>query len=564
MLHQKTINNKNTAVEKIGFFLLCHTIRYLKISQICFLLYYRMRKLRLKPIQSMLRQQWKTTWLAPAKETARSILSAEQVIFLGEKGELRTPMDWNNPQKSKLWLYHLHYFDELNTIHAAQEVDLLDELIKKWIRENPPTQGNGWEPYPLSLRLVNLVKWFSSQTTPVSDLFLLSLGIQAQALEKQLEYHIRGNHLFANGKALTFAGTYLSHERALVWLKKGLQILDAEVEEQFLADGGHFELSPMYHANLLWDLCDLVNLANSSGHPELLKRKAKWINLIIKAYKWLNQMCHPDGDISFFNDAAFDMAPSLALVKKYLTQLDIHPILATKTEPCLHHLKESGYCVVHLGENSKAILDVAQIGADYQPGHAHADTLSFEFSLNNQRILVNSGTSQYGCDELRQHQRSTKVHNTVSINGENSSEVWAGFRVARRAYPRNLLIEESPEKIIIRCSHDGYLRLAGRNIHQRTWTFSLNQLTIKDEILGLYTTAEARFHLHPAIIVKQLKHDRIECLLNGGKSLLIQVENAHELVLEPTTWHPHFGSSCNNFCLVAKMKGNTLFTTMEW
>jgi hypothetical protein len=31
------------------------------------------------------------------------------------------------------------------------------------------------------------------------------------------------------------------------------------------------------------------------------------------------------------------------------------------------------------------ILDVAPVGPDYLPGHAHADTLSFELSLFGQR-----------------------------------------------------------------------------------------------------------------------------------------------------------------------------------
>ena len=34
-----------------------------------------------------------------------------------------------------------------------------------------------------------------------------------------------------------------------------------ELPEQILADGGHFELSPMYHALVLEDLLDLVNIA---------------------------------------------------------------------------------------------------------------------------------------------------------------------------------------------------------------------------------------------------------------------------------------------------------------
>ena len=42
-----------------------------------------------------------------------------------------------------------------------------------------------------------------------------------------------------------------------------------------------------------------------------------------------------------------------------------------------------------------ALLDVARVGPDYLPGHAHADTLSFELSLYDRRTIVNCGISQY-------------------------------------------------------------------------------------------------------------------------------------------------------------------------
>ncbi|MEY6432337.1 heparinase II/III-family protein [Thioalkalicoccus limnaeus] len=65
----------------------------------------------------------------------------------------------------------------------------------------------------------------------------------------------------------------------------------------------------------------------------------------------------------------------------------------------------------------------------------HADTLSFELSLFGQRTIVNGGTSRYGSGPERLAERSTAAHSTVQIDGADSSEVWGGFRVARRARP---------------------------------------------------------------------------------------------------------------------------------
>jgi hypothetical protein len=66
-----------------------------------------------------------------------------------------------------------------------------------------------------------------------------------RALAGQLEYHLLGNHLFADAKALIFLGAFFAGAEAEAWLTHGLLILARELPEQVLADGGHFERSPM-------------------------------------------------------------------------------------------------------------------------------------------------------------------------------------------------------------------------------------------------------------------------------------------------------------------------------
>ena len=90
---------------------------------------------------------------------------------------------------------------------------------------------------------------------------------QANVLTQLLEYHILGNHLFANAKALTFVGAYLEGENSAQLLEQGIKLLNQELDEQFLDDGAHFELSPMYHEILLWDLLELIDLAMTSNKP---------------------------------------------------------------------------------------------------------------------------------------------------------------------------------------------------------------------------------------------------------------------------------------------------------
>jgi hypothetical protein len=63
-------------------------------------------------------------------------------------------------RREKLWLYNLHYFDDLNGVAAAERTAWHRALLARWVAENPPGVGNGWEPYPSSLRIVNWIKWW--------------------------------------------------------------------------------------------------------------------------------------------------------------------------------------------------------------------------------------------------------------------------------------------------------------------------------------------------------------------------------------------------------------------
>jgi hypothetical protein len=67
-------------------------------------------------------------------------------IFLNERGGLKGSDDWNNGEYSKLWLYNLHYFDDVNASGADERRTSHVDLVDRWIKENPQGHGNGWDP----------------------------------------------------------------------------------------------------------------------------------------------------------------------------------------------------------------------------------------------------------------------------------------------------------------------------------------------------------------------------------------------------------------------------------
>ena len=77
--------------------------------------------------------------------------------FLNEKN--LNEVGWDGHSREKLWRYNQHYFDDLNSQDGYERKSWHADLIEKWIVENPPLVGTGWESYPTSLRIVNWIKW---------------------------------------------------------------------------------------------------------------------------------------------------------------------------------------------------------------------------------------------------------------------------------------------------------------------------------------------------------------------------------------------------------------------
>lgn len=474
-------------------------------------------------------------------------------IFLNKEGSL-AELGWDGTQREKLWRYNQHYFDDLNAMDAPARQVWHTALLGEWMVANSPGMGTGWEPYPLSLRVVNWIKWALGGAALSHDL-IQSLAVQVRWLSRRLEVHLLGNHLFANAKALVLAGLFFEGPEADAWLEKGLRILAREMPEQLLPDGGHFERSTMYQALVLEDMLDLVNATRCFSarlSPTQQRQMADWPQRARSMQAWLHNMCHTDREISFFNDAAFGIAPSVAELNAYAHR--VLPELPTPPVISCFHMPDSGY-VRLLHGRAVALLDVAPVGPEYLPGHAHADTLSFELSVWEQRILVNSGTSCYGSSDERLRQRGTAAHNTVVVDDQNSSEVWGGFRVARRAYPMALRIQHEAEKSAteVICEHNGYCRLPGKPIHHRIWHMTEKNFTVIDHVNGKFGAAEARFHFHPDLKIESshnLKHGA--ALLSCGKTVTWQLEHGDPR-LERSTWHPRFGCSLPNVCLVINL-----------
>ena len=512
-----------------------HTLRYLRPGQIVGRITHRLQRptpdLRPAPDRARLIDSWREPCSRP-----ESLFADHTARFLNVQRRIETPHGWNDPAIEKLWLYNLHYFEGLLAPGNAEQANSRTEWVKQWIKDNPPGKGNGWEPYPLSLRITNWIKWILNGAQPTQEI-LHSLAVQTRYLTQRLEHHLLGNHLFENAKALIAAGRFFAGDEAARWYDLGQRIMQAQLKEQLLDDGGHYERSPMYHALLLEGLLDLHNLHLTTTGDST----SPWARHAARMLDWLRRLCHPDGGIAFFNDAAFGIAPTLAQLNAYAERLCLsHPTAPSDGTDWLGH---AGYARLER-PSVVVIADVAPIGPDYMPGHAHADSLSFECSIAGQRVLVNGGTSTYASGAERQRQRSTAAHNTVCIDKQDSSEVWGGFRVARRARTHIQRFDVGPETHL-EGWHDGYRRLRGKPVHRRRWSLGADMLVISDEVqTRRRCRIEAHYHFHPSVTLRAQTDRSFEVLDEHGKKIcVIEIDGPLVWQIIQETWHPGFGIS---------------------
>jgi len=536
---------------------LLRTVRYLKPVQVYGRLGARLPKPGPKlgaPPQTRALERPCAAW-APREP---SLVGPTRARFIGEAADFAGAASWNDPARPRLWLYNLHYFDDLTADGGAESQAWRRGMVARWIAENPPGAGAGWEPYPTALRIVNWIKWALAGQATAPD-WLHSLAIQTRWLADRLEWRLLGNHLMADIKALIFAGLYFDGPEADAWLARGLALHRAQLAEQVLSDGGHFERSPMYHAIMLEDLLDLINFGEASGAVDA-GTLAHWGVVADRMGAWLKVMTHPDGEVGLFNDAASGIAATPAALEAYTGRLGRAPVAAAALS--IIRLDPSGYVRLTHGDGV-ALIDVAPIGPDYLPGHAHADTLSFELSLGGERLVVNGGTSTYAEGAQRQLERATVSHSTVEVDDGDSSEVWAGFRVGRRARVRDLLVREDGAAVQVSAAHDGYAWRPGRPLHRRAWRMTNSRLTVTDLIQGRCDKAVARFHLGPGVVARA-DADQLSGDLTTLAGRTVRWTSSAPARVEPSEWRPRFGERLEIMQLTIPLAAAPLVTEFTW
>lgn len=457
--------------------------------------------------------------------------------------------DWRlgSRKQDRLWIITLHYHGWAYHLAAMgrEGRQLFGSFVDDWIKRChftvPGALLLAWNPFAIATRLGwwaraydLLGAEFWEKSPAFRRRFLESYALQAEWLSRNVEWDLRGNHLVRNALGLAWAGRFLDGPAAARRLAYATTLAVSQAREQVLEDGGHVERSPMYHQQVMEDFLALSHLLTNDRAKRLLSQT---LSRMMEFAVWMR---HPDGRIPLLNDAALNGSARPEEV------------------PLVHgrrHFANSGIVVWHQDPFS-IFFNVGSVGPDYQPGHAHADTLTVEMSYRGDRFIVDPGTFAYDDNARRAYDRATASHNVVALDDENSSEVWGIFRVGRRARVLKALHrgEESGTAFAV---HNGYRHLTGRPLVSRALASpASDHLLITDHVVGSSThRVSGGYLLAPGWTAEEVGAGwRIS---KGELSLFVLMQS--DVNLRRTTvqaaYHPEFGREVNTVRLCWEYEG---------
>lgn len=450
-----------------------------------------------------------------AEQAARwETLPDGHFTFLNRTLELGEP-NWNRRYESHLWNYQLHYFDY--AVWCARVWiesgdrrfwQTCQNLIASWIARARIGRSDGWDAYPTSVRLVNWIYAYcllAEQDLPQAfrASWRASIYRQLDFLRHHLEYHLLANHLLKNAKALVIGGLFFAADKAgRQWLTQGQRLLRHELAEQVLADGGHYERAPMYHAQVLADSLECFALLRASGC--LTQDEASIAQQLRTMVDFLGALSYDDGRLALFNDSA-----NTAETQPKLILAAVESICGSVPKSNRRAFPQTGYFVWCSADDSeKLIVDAGPPSVAYNTAHAHCDLLSYELRLAGQPFIVDAGVHGYAADPFREYCRATRAHNTVMFDGREQSEVWDTFRMARRAEVLAAEAEGDEQTWRFRGKYRPYY---DRNlIHERliqrraSGEWVVTDVALSETDKQTVKLAESFIHLHPEISARRV------------------------------------------------------------
>ncbi len=461
--------------------------------------------------------------------------------------------------------------------------------VESWIEANPYLRGINWiSPLESAVRIISWLWgfYFFKDSPQFSarflSVFLRSIWRQLSFIEQHLSRGFyENNHLIGEAAGLFIGGLFLQgFKKARAWADLGKSILLEQIVKQTHPDGVNVEQAAHYQRFSMdfFVLFKILYNQNVGQLPAVADERLE------KMFDFLMHVMKPDGTEPDYGDC--DNARGIPFCEGECS--NCRPFLATgavlfcrgdmkwaargmgeeviwllgeegcrifnELSPqipaqCSRLFPEGGYYVArdNWGEEANYLLfDCGPLG--YGPGaHGHADALSIQVVAFGQEAIVDPGTYAYNQDQkFRNYFRSTRAHNTVSVDGLDQSRIID--RMAWESIPQSEVKDCFFSELfdIVSAENDGYTRLASPVIHRRTVIFFKKPVyyLVIDQLqaTGPHTYG-LHFHFPPETTLQQ-EGKSFTAIFPGKQWVFLRIvgaEDCHPVVQEgdpsPMGWY---------------------------
>ena len=467
--------------------------------------------------------------------------------------------------------------------------------VEDWLRANPPLSGVNWSSMlELGFRSLSwtwALEFFSTGADEDETPWLLDLLV---SMDRQLthvahnlsSYFSPNTHLTGEALALYAVWTALPELRqSRRGAAVGREVLLREAQNQVRPDGGHVELSAHYHRYTtdFYLLALMVARAagdDAAGHFEAAAQKlAAYLRTIADDRGRLPLIGDDDGGqlFRFGGVAPADASVTLEVAASLLGDMAlgtgpdseeaiwilgrapaaVDPAAGPTRWPS-RVLPDSGY-LVSRSAAGHLLFDAGPQGF-LNGGHAHADALSVVLTVGADPLLVDPGTGTYTMHaETRNRFRSSRMHNTLILDGRDSATPSGPFHWKTRADARFLVARVGPDMDFAVGTHEAYRprqhMRAVLALHGSGW------LVVDRVITTDATQAEAWWHLHPDWR-PEIRNRTVDLAHASGRRVALATTAPDvSIVQDPalSAYAPEYGRIEGAATLVARQAAETTF-----
>lgn len=466
------------------------------------------------------------------------------------------------------------------------------ELVLDWIDKNPLMYSINWGcSMDVGIRAVNWIWGFSTIGWNVLDTDFInrisgSIYQHGWFIFHNLEGHqfrYNNNHYMSDLVGLLhIAALYKGDSQADRWFSFALREFYHEVRLQVLPSGMDYECSTNYHRLVLELIVASIVFLKRIGQTvptDVISRCEKMFEIVYSfsmpdgtmpiVADQDNGRCLPWGT-EVLNDYRYLMSLGATLFhredfKSRSEGYNIYCALFGENDskesfegiknclslPASQLFRDAGFAIMREGDDYLLFNLDSQGGyldSNSTTSHSHSDWLSFVLCADSIPFIIDPGTYVYSSDSVSRNLfRSTKMHNTVVVDGHNQAIIFDNKLWDMRISGGVDLLKWKSEDshFEISCIHSGFNRLDLPVRHQRNIKYDseIGRWEIEDTMIGEGSHRfDAHFHLDEGVAVVVNNHT---CKLSkSGKSIRVTFNSkvAIDIKLEKSLLSKSYGT----------------------